>query len=108
MSKPMAFWKEQDVLAYKIENNLPIASPYGDVVAAGQTEGQMMFAPCGKLICTKEQRTGCMFCPVGYHLDGPEKFKRLKEYNPKIHDYCMEELGEKELIEFVEKNYMKQ
>ena len=32
MSKPMSFWTEQDVLQYIKENNIPIASVYGDVV----------------------------------------------------------------------------
>lgn len=106
MSKPMGFWREQDVLQYKVENNIELAGPYGEVVEVGQTPGQMCFLPTGgKLRCTGEQRTGCMFCPVGCHLTGFAKFRRLKKYNPRLYDYCMEELGEKKLIEWVEKNY---
>ena len=31
-SKPMSFWKQQDVLRYIKINNLPIASVYGEIV----------------------------------------------------------------------------
>ena len=105
ISKPMGFWREQDVLQYKVQNNIELAAPYGEVVEAGQIPGQICFLPSGrKLRCTEEQRTGCMFCPVGCHLTNFDKFKRLKVYNPKLYDFCMEELGEKKLIEWVEKN----
>lgn len=46
-----------------------------------------------------------MFCPVGCHLDNYQKFERLKKYNSNLYDYCMEELGEKEVIEWIKKNY---
>lgn len=106
ISKPMGFWREQDVLQYKVQNNIELAGPYGEVVEAGQIPGQICFLPTGgKLRCTGEQRTGCMFCPVGCHLTGFAKFRRLKKYNPRLYDYCMEELGEKKLVEWVEKNY---
>ena len=106
LSKPMAFWKEQDVLRYKVLNHLAIAEPYGDVVEDGQVAGQLSFIPTeGKLRCTGEQRTGCMFCPVGCHLTNFGKFRRLKAYNPRLYDYCMEELEEKKLLEWVAKNY---
>ena len=32
ISNPMAFWKEQDVLQYIYDNNLPICSVYGDKI----------------------------------------------------------------------------
>jgi 3'-phosphoadenosine 5'-phosphosulfate sulfotransferase (PAPS reductase)/FAD synthetase len=108
LSKPMGFWTDQDVLRYKQLKNLDIASPYGHVAESGQIPGQMNFTDtCGKLRCTGEQRTGCMFCPVGCHLDGLAKFKRLKRYNQKLYDFCMEELGEKKLLEWIEKNILK-
>lgn len=108
LGKPMGFWTEQDVLQYKVQNQIEIAEPYGNVIEAGQVPGQICFMPTGvKLRCTGEQRTGCMFCPVGCHLTGFDKFKRLKVHNPRLYDYCMEELGEKKLVEWVERNYKK-
>ena len=45
--------------------------------------------------------------PKACHLDKFTKFERLKKSHPKIYDFCMEELNEKELLEFVQKNYIK-
>jgi 3'-phosphoadenosine 5'-phosphosulfate sulfotransferase (PAPS reductase)/FAD synthetase len=97
-SKPMSFWTEQDVLLYIKENNLPICSVYGDVVvdysAMGQCENQMSFADFG--ILDKErpllkttgcQRTGCVLCGFGCHLEKePNRFQMLKETHPKFHN----------------------
>lgn len=83
MSRPMGFWREQDVLQYKVQNSIELAEPYGDVVEAGQVPGQICFLPSEeKLQCTGERRTGCMFCPVGCHLTDFGKFKRLKNSTP--------------------------
>lgn len=81
MSNPMAFWTEQDVLRYIKENNIEIASVYGDIVED----------PDGRLHTTGCDRTGCVFCGYGCHLDHSEKskFQRLKETHPKIYDYIM-------------------
>lgn len=106
MSKPMGFWTENDVLQYIVENNIEYAEPYGKIVEVGQIEGQMSFCTSCKYRLTGEQRTGCMFCPVGMHLDNFAKFDRLKKYNPKLHDYVMEELGLIRLIEWIKKNYI--
>lgn len=109
ISKPIAFFTKQDILRYCVENNLTIAPPYGEIYAEGHCIGQQNIfddpCPCGKLICSGEQRTGCMFCPVGCHLDNFAKFKRLKEKNRKLYDYCMEELHEKELLEKVQNTF---
>lgn len=107
-SKPMSFWTKNDVLCYVYIKKLRVASPYGTIGIEGHIPGQgfLLQEPdcscCGRrFYTTGEQRTGCMFCPIGGHLDGFEKFDRLKKFSPKLYDYCMEELGEKELIEWV-------
>ena len=79
-SKPMSFWTDQDVLRYIKTFEIPYASVYGDIV-----EDQ-----CGKLKTTGETRTGCMFCPVGCHLDKqPNKFQRMKQTHPRQWEYCI-------------------
>lgn len=83
ISKPLSFWKEQDVLRYIKDNNIPIAKVYGDIVEDKK----------GKLKTTGEERTGCMFCPIGSHLQKPNRFQRMKETHPKIWEYCMSEKG---------------
>lgn len=97
ISNPMSFWTEQDVLLYIKENNLPICSVYGDVVvdysAMGQCENQMSFADFGifdkerpLLKTTGCQRTGCVLCGFGCHLEKESRFLRLKETHPKFHN----------------------
>lgn len=108
MAKPISFFRETDNLQYCLENSLSLAPPYGQIVEAGMVSGQYSLfknCPCGKLCTTGEPRTGCMFCPVGMHLDRGAKIKRLKKYNVRLYDYCMEELGEKKLVEWVLSHY---
>lgn len=91
MCKPMSFWTEQDVLQYIKQYNLPIASVYGDVVYEEQPD-QLRFeeCECGKLKTTGCNRTGCIFCAFGCHLEKePSRFQRLKETHPKQYEYCI-------------------
>ena len=90
ISNPMSFWTEQDVLKYIKENNLKIASVYGDVVPDDE---QICFEGCeqtDKLTTTGCHRTGCIFCGFGCHLEkGEGRFERLKRTHPKQYAYCM-------------------
>lgn len=95
MSNPMSFWTEQDIYQYIKKYNLPIASVYGDVVYSEQPE-QMRLEEygyeCGtdKLETTGCNRTGCIFCGFGCHLDkGKSRFELLKETHPKQYNYCI-------------------
>jgi len=98
-SKPMSFWTEQDVLEYIRRNNIKIASVYGDIYydIPDQLPGQSMFewveefaAEGCKLCTTGCDRTGCIFCGFGAHLEkGEGRFERLKRTHPKQYDYCM-------------------
>lgn len=89
ISKPMSFWTEQDVLRYIKENSIEIASVYGFV--ANDFEGQLAFDDCGCKLCTTEcDRTGCIFCGFGAHLEkGEGRFQRLKRTHPKQYDFCI-------------------
>lgn len=86
VSQPMAFWTEQDVLRYILENELPIASVYGDIVPAddqmtlGIEENQ-------KLKVTGTPRTGCVFCPIGAHCN--DRFRQMKATHPRQWNYCI-------------------
>ena len=96
-SSPMSFWTEQDVLWYIKENNLSICSVYGEIVtdyeAMGQCENQMTFSDYGifgeerpLLKTTGCDRTGCVLCGFGCHLEKESRFLRLKETHPKFHN----------------------
>ena len=96
-SQPMSFWTEQDVLQYIRQFNIPYASVYGDIVKDEN----------GKLYTTLCDRTGCVFCGFGCHLEKPEnRFQRLKKTHPKLWEYCMKPiseggLGMKEVLEYI-------
>ena len=115
VSNPMSFWTEQDVLLYIYQNNIPIASVYGDVVKETEVEGQLDFEDLGifdlgrpTLKTTGCKRTGCMFCGFGCHMEaeGEGRFERLKITHPKIYDYIMRPWNEgglnyKEVIDWL-------
>ena len=83
-SKPMSFWREQDVLQYLRLTGIPYCGVYGDIVEEG-----------GKLKTTGEDRTGCMFCMYGAHIEKePNRFQRMKETHPKQYEYCMKPVEE--------------
>ena len=96
-SQPMAFWTEQDVLAYIKRFNLEYASVYGDIV---EDEN-------GNLKPTLCDRTGCIFCGFGCHMEkGENRFQRMKKTHPRQYNYCMrpvEEkgLGMREVLDFI-------
>lgn len=91
-SNPLSFWTEQDILAYIKENNLPIASVYGDVVyrASDGLIYNNTIMGCGKLCTTGCHRTGCIFCGFGAHREKKQsRFEKLKQTHPRQYEYCM-------------------
>ena len=95
-SNPMSFWTEQDVLLYIKENNLSICSVYGNVVTDDEETGQTTLADfmdmeefeLGRPILhtTGCDRTGCVLCGFGCHLEKESRFERLKQTHPKYHN----------------------
>jgi 3'-phosphoadenosine 5'-phosphosulfate sulfotransferase (PAPS reductase)/FAD synthetase len=96
-SKPMSFWMEQDILQYLRDYNIPYASVYGEIK---EDEN-------GKLYTTGCDRTGCVFCGFGCHLEKePNRFQRLHETHPKLWDYCMRDwedggLGMRNVLDYI-------
>lgn len=90
MGKPMSFWTEQDVLRFIVDRHIPIASVYGDIVASdGENDYNATLIDC-KLHCTGCQRTGCMFCAFGAHLEkGENRFERMRHTHPKHYEFCI-------------------
>lgn len=97
MSNPMSFWCENDVLQYIKQNRIKICSVYGNIIEEGELNGQMTwddycnFNTCTKLKTTGLNRTGCMFCMYGAHLEKPGegRLERMKKTHPKQYDYIM-------------------
>ena len=97
VSTPMSFWTEQDVLEYISLTGIPYAQVYGEIIKDKD----------GKYHTTKLNRTGCVFCGFGCHLEKePNRFQRLKETHPKLWEYCMRDwdnggLGMKNVLEYI-------
>lgn len=84
-SKPMSFWTEQDVLEYISRNSVAYAPVYGEIINGCD----------GKYCTTGVNRTGCIFCMFGAHLDPlPNRFQQLRNSHPQLYAYCMKPLDE--------------
>lgn len=97
ISKPMSFWTEQDVLHYIMRFDIKICSVYGDVCyldSDGFLYGHTditAYSPDAVLKCSGCQRTGCVFCAFGVHLEkGETRYQRLKKTHPKLYKYCID------------------
>ena len=93
-SQPLSFWTEQDVLAYIVKYDLPIASVYGDIVSVRDGDEypakDVCGNVCGNLRCTGCSRTGCVFCGFGLHHDkGETRFQRLAKTHPRQYEYSI-------------------
>jgi 3'-phosphoadenosine 5'-phosphosulfate sulfotransferase (PAPS reductase)/FAD synthetase len=98
-SAPLSFWTEQDILHYIKKYNVPYCPVYGEIVVDdnAEIEGQINFIDVigdyeetDRLKTTGCDRTGCIFCMFGCHLEkSPNRFQRLKETHPKQYEYCI-------------------
>ena len=99
-SAPLSFWTEQDILHYIKKYDVPYCSVYGDIVIDLQDDAldnQINiidylgdYEPTDKLKTTGCNRTGCIFCMFGCHLEKePNRFQRLKETHPRQYEYCI-------------------
>lgn len=89
ISQPLSFWLESDIWEYIKTHNIP----YSKIYDMGY------------------ERTGCMFCMFGCHLDKqPNRFQRMAQTHPKQYEYCIKEvesggLGLGEVLEFINVPY---
>jgi 3'-phosphoadenosine 5'-phosphosulfate sulfotransferase (PAPS reductase)/FAD synthetase len=128
-SQPLSFWTEQDILQYLKKYDVPYCSVYGEIVPTSedeQIEGQLTTFDIlgdyeGTLLKTTGcDRTGCIFCMFGCHLEKePNRFQRLKETHPRQYEYCIgggemvdgkwqpnkEGLGLGKVLEYIGVNY---
>ena len=83
-SMPMAFWLEKDVWKYIKTKKLPYSKIYDMGV----------------------DRTGCMFCMFGVHLEkGLNRFQLMQKSHPKLWDYCINKLGCGEVLDYIGVKY---
>lgn len=112
ISRPLSFWTEQDVLHYIKRFDVPYCSVYGDIQVKRtkeEADGQINLIDClgdyepeDVLETTGCARTGCMFCMFGCHLEKePNRFQRMKVTHPKQWAYCMDQLGLREVLDYI-------
>jgi len=83
-SHPLSIWLESDIWEYTKTFNIP----YSEIYDMGY------------------DRTGCMFCMFGVHLEKePNRFQRMQKTHPKLYKYCMGKLGLKEVLEYINVPY---
>lgn len=90
-SQPMSFWRENDVLRYILNEDLPIASVYGEIIGLNARGKQ---CPTSRMTCklktTGCERTGCLFCPFGCQNEkGESRFERLAKTHPKHYAFAV-------------------
>lgn len=95
-STPLSFWTKQDVMQCLKVHSIPYPDVYGDIVRDNRT---------GKAKFTGVTSTGCVFCCFGLHMeDNPNRFQRLYDTHPKMWKICMDSLGLRDVIGYLERN----
>jgi len=95
-STPLGFWTKQDVLECVSTYKIPYAPVYGQIF---RDKG-------GVWRTTGVQRTGCIFCCFGLHMEReqPNRFQRLAQTHPRLWTYCMDRLGLRDVLEHMREN----
>ena len=104
-SRPLSLWTEQDVLEYIDTFNIPLASIYGKIILQSHDKGKSYRYTTGV------DRTGCMFCMYGCHLEKePNRFQRMQGTHPQLWNYCMKDwdeggLGLNKVLDYINVRY---
>lgn len=116
-SQPLMFWTEQDILMYIKENEIKIASVYGEIETYIYRDHKKGGKNHERLRTTDCDRTGCIFCGFGLHSESSKlnkvnkrtevrkdrlesRFERLKRTHRALWEYCIGggEFVEREVI----------
>lgn len=95
-SNPMSFWTSNDVMEYINTYKIPYCDKiYGEIIIDPIYNQECFYSQkelnyCKNFKCTGRDRTGCIFCMFGCHLEKPyNRFQLLKKTHRKLWDYCM-------------------
>ena len=90
ISNPISFWLENDVLEYIYIYKLDIPSVYGKVEKVYPIQKTMFDYEQGvRYRTTGCERSGCIYCALGCHLEKESRWLRLKETHPRQYEYCI-------------------
>jgi len=91
-SCPFNFFTRQDLLRLALELKVHVPEIYGEIVQDVD----------GALRTTGAQRTGCVMCGYGIHLDSrPHKFDRLYDRDPKQWHFWMYDQGWGKVLDYI-------
>lgn len=79
ISRPLSIWTEKDIWDYIELYGLKYCSIYD----AGL------------------DRTGCMYCLFGIHLEEDDRFDFMKTHHPKFYDFCMDNLDYRKVLDYI-------
>jgi len=75
-SQPLGFWPKQEIIQFVVDKEIPVCSVYGKPIK--DENGDWKF--------TGEQRTGCILCGFGCHLEQePNRLQRMKYSDCMVH-----------------------
>lgn len=84
ISRPLGFWTDEDIWNYIRQYKIP----YSKIYDMGY------------------DRTGCMFCMFGCHLEKePNRFQRMKVSHPQLYEYCITKLGLGNVLDYINVKY---
>ena len=83
-SAPLSFWRDEDIDKYIEKYNIS----YSKIYDMGY------------------ERTGCMFCMFGVQNEKePNRFQKMEITHPKIHNYCINNLGLGDVMDYIGISY---
>jgi len=91
-SCPFAIFTRQDLLQLALDLKVPVPEIYGSIERKEDST----------LYTTKAQRTGCVMCGFGIHMEKrPHRFDRLREEDPKQWEFWMYNQGWGEVLSYI-------
>jgi hypothetical protein len=91
-SCPFAIFTRQDLLQLALDLDVPVPSIYGAIERHAD----------GTLYTTKAQRTGCVMCGFGIHIEKrPHRFDRLRESDPQQWRFWMYDQGWGDVLSYI-------
>lgn len=79
ISRPLSIWTEKDIWDYIKLNELKYCPIYDMGL----------------------DRTGCMYCLFGIHLEEDDRFEFMKKWYPTRYTFCMDYLGYREVLDYI-------
>lgn len=95
-SRPLSIWSHQHILEYVAKYKVSYPSIYGKIKRDY----------LGRYYTAGVNRTGCMFCMFGCHLEKqPNRFQQMAGTHPKQYDYCINKLNLGKVLDYINVEY---